>query len=281
MPPITISSSAPPEFTLEGNTVHVWCVSLDLPSSTASALYQTLSADELLRAKRFYFSEDRVRFVMCRGTLRSIIATYLGVDPEHLSFEYNEHGKPALAGAAAKSLIDFSVSHSRRLCLVAVAHNRRIGVDLEHLRPLHEMMQIAESFFSRREYSALRCLPCSLREEAFFKCWTRKEAFIKAKGDGLALPLDQFDVSLKSGGHIALLRTSWDPKEACRWSLMEINPGQGYIGAVAVEGRGLQTKFRQWSGSGQMRRDPFHRYRETLPRSAEPAHPCGKGPRCE
>ncbi len=138
------------------------------------------------------------------------------------------------------------MSHSHGVALYAVTRDREVGIDLEFIRRDLEVEQIAERFFSRRETATLRALPTALREYAFFLCWTRKEAYIKARGEGLSLPLDQFDVSLIPGEPAALLSTQPDSDEALRWSLQELTLASGYVAALAVEGRGWSLSCWQW-----------------------------------
>jgi 4'-phosphopantetheinyl transferase len=140
----------------------------------------------------------------------------------------------------------FNVSHSHSLALYAITRAREVGVDVEHIRPEIAQEKIAERFFSPREVTVLRALPTPLQASAFFACWTRKEAFIKAKGDGLTLPLDQFDVSLAPGEPATLLRTAWDPQEAACWALQDLAPAPGYRAAVAVAGHAWRLTC--WDG---------------------------------
>lgn len=237
-----------PQLTLRDNEVHVWRASLDPPAETLARLCETLAPDERRRTERFYFPELRRRFAAGRGLLRAILAAYLHREPASLEFTYNAQAKPALAGAAAKGEVRFNLSHSHGLVLYAVTRGREVGVDVEHLRPEFAGEQIAERFFSPNETAALRALPPELRTEAFFCCWTRKEAYIKARGLGLALALDDFDVSLAPGAPAALLATRDDPRQATRWSLRALNPGPGYAGALAVEGRDWTLWCGQWTG---------------------------------
>jgi 4'-phosphopantetheinyl transferase len=238
----------PPEtLTLGGDQVHVWRAGLDQPSRIES-LRDTLAPDERARAERFHFQSDREHFIVARGTLRAILGFYLKRAPESLSLRYSSHGKPFLALESGEVPIHFNMSHSHGMALYAVAYRREVGVDLELIRRGLEEEQIAERFFSRQEISTLRMLPAALRRYAFFLCWTRKEAYIKARGEGLSLPLDQFDVSLTPGEPAALLRTRPDSDEALRWSLQELTPGPpGYVAALAVEGEGWSLAL--WQGA--------------------------------
>lgn len=235
--PVVAWRVAPETVTLSGDQVHVWRADLDQTTAQIDGFLHTLSADERARAERFHFQRDRERFVVARGALRAILGLYLNRAPQCLSFRSSAHGKPALVLKDGEDPIRFNVSHSRGMALYAITYGRAVGIDLEYMRSDLEVEQIAERFFSRREIATLRALPASLRRYAFFLCWTRKEAYIKARGEGLSLPLDQFDVSLVPGETAALLDTRPDLDEALRWSLRELKPGlSGYAAALAVEG---------------------------------------------
>lgn len=228
------------------NDVHVWQAALDELLPDSDTFLHTLSADEQSRAERFYFQKDREHFIAAHGVLRAILGRYLNRSPECLSFHDGSHGKPALVEESGSDAIHFNMSHSHGLVLYAVARGRAVGIDLEFVRREVEVEQIAERFFSRREAATLRALPADSRTYAFFLCWTRKEAYIKARGEGLSMPLGQFDVSLVPGDQAALLRTQSDPDEACRWSLQELSLASDYAAALAVEGRGCSLSCWRW-----------------------------------
>ena len=240
LPPATII--------LGGNEVHVWRASLDDSTQRRDSFLHTLAADERTRAERFYFQRDRDRFINAHGVLRDILGLYLNRAPKSLSFCYSSHGKPALACESGGDAIHFNMSHSHGVALYAVTRGREAGIDLEFIRCDLETEQIAERFFSRSEIATLRALPLGLRKYAFFLCWTRKEAYIKARGEGLSMPLDQFDVSLIPGEPAALLSTKPEADEALRWSLRGLTPACGYSAALAVEGRGWTLSCWQWPG---------------------------------
>jgi 4'-phosphopantetheinyl transferase len=227
---------APEALSLPRDAVHIWRAPLDGPASHVQYLWSLLSADESQRAARFVFAKDRDHFVMARGLLRVLLGRYRQQTPQHLRFAYGPQGKPALAADAGGDELSFNVSHSHGLALYAFARGRDIGVDVERIRPDVAQEKIAERFFSSREVAVLRSLPLASQAEAFFACWTRKEAFIKARGDGLALPLHQFDVSLAPGAPAALLHTAWDPHESAHWAMQDLAPASGYRAAVAVAG---------------------------------------------
>jgi 4'-phosphopantetheinyl transferase len=195
-----------------------------------------LSADELARAERFRFRKDADRYTVARGLLRTILGQYLCRPPEQLRFRYGAMGKPELAADGGAFDPRFNLAHSRDLAVYAVTRGRRVGIDIEYIRAERADLRIAERFFSTREIAQLRALPLHAQREAFFACWTRKEAYLKAKGDGLALGLDRFDVSLAPGEPAALLATRDDASEAGRWSLCDLFPRAGYASALAVEG---------------------------------------------
>lgn len=242
--PLTTSSATawrfPPQaLKLTSDEVHVWRAALDQAPSQIDSYLRTLAADERARAERFHFPKDREHLIVARGALRAILGFYLNRAPECLSFSYSSHGKPALTLEPGDDPIRFNISHSQGVALYAITCGREVGIDLECMRSDLEVEQIAERFFSRQEIATLRALPAALRRYAFFLCWTRKEAYIKARGEGLSLPLDQFDVSLIPGEPAALLCTRPDSDEALRWSLQELTPGSpGYAAALAVEGEG-------------------------------------------
>jgi 4'-phosphopantetheinyl transferase len=236
----------PTTLTLSSRDVHIWRTSLELSPFHVQRLRQILAADELDRAGRFYFERDRQHFTVARSVLRIILSRYQGIDPRQLAFSYSRYGKPALATAPRKDWLRFNVSHSHELAMYAVTSGREVGIDIEYIRPNVASEAIAEHYFSPCEVAMLRSLPAHLRHEAFFTCWTRKEAYIKARGEGLSFPLDHFDVSLKPGEPAALLRTLGDRYEASRWSLQELTPGAGYVAAVAVEGHDWQLTCWQW-----------------------------------
>lgn len=207
---------------------------LDLPDEERAELSKLLKPEELERAARFHFARDRNRFLAARARLRILLGRYLGVAPSAVRFQYGSRGKPGLAGHGGN--LPFNLAHSGALALVGVTRDRNIGVDVEFLRPGPPREKIAERFFSVREVAALRSLPAAEQVRAFYNCWTRKEAFLKATGEGLPFGLDRFSVSLVPGEPAALLEVPFGQGEAARWSLRHLEPAPGYIGAVAVEG---------------------------------------------
>lgn len=225
----------------------MWRAILDLSPSQIDSFGHTLAPDEQSRAERFYFHRDRERFIVARGVLRAILGRYLNKAPECLSLCYSSHGKPALVRESGGDAIRFNISHSHGVALYALTRGPEVGIDLELIRGGLEIEEIAERFFSRLEVATLRALPTGLRKYAFFLCWTRKEAYIKARGEGLSLPLDQFDVSLIPGEPAKLMSTRPDSDEALRWSLQELTIDPGYVAALAVEGHRRSLAYWQWT----------------------------------
>ena len=217
---------------LDFGTVHLWKRQLEAPTANVNACYELLSKEEQERALRFRIERPRRDFVVTRGTLRLLLAGYLGIAPRELRFGYEAKGKPLLNG---QSGLCFNVSHANGLALMVFVQRRNIGVDVENLGRETEAERLAERFFSNREREALGRLRGDELQSAFFRCWTRKEAYIKAKGDGLSLPLHQFDVSIAPNDQDALQATRPDPAEAGRWRISDVSVGPGYAAAVAVE----------------------------------------------
>jgi 4'-phosphopantetheinyl transferase len=233
---------------LSSNDVHVWRAALDQPLARVQELAGILSDDERMRAVRFHFKRDGRRFIASHGILRSILGRYLNVEPRQLRFRYGPHGKPYLKEGFSDSDLRFNLAHSNDLALYAVAMAKEVGVDLERINREIEYEQVAKRFFSPIERETLQTQPVELRPDSFFVVWTRKEAYVKAKGEGLSLPLGSFDVSLAPEEPAELLRVRNNPQEAPRWSLQDLNPGGDYKAALAVEGHEWQLACWEWRG---------------------------------
>lgn len=238
----------PANLLLPSDSIHVWCVSLDQSPSRIRHLAQVLAGDERMKAERYHFAQDRRRFIAGRGLLRTILGRYLRIEPSRLQFRYACHGKPALTESFCGGMLRFNLSHSQEFALYAITRGREIGIDLECIRPISDVEQLAARCFSAHENTVFRALPAHERLEAFFNCWTRKEAYLKALGDGMARPLDGFDVSLAPGEPARLLRIEGDPQEASHWFLQELTPASGYVAALAGEGHDWQLKCWRWAG---------------------------------
>jgi len=239
-------SSPPSEAKPLASEVHLWRTRLDAPPALLAHLEESLSGDELARAGRYYFERDRNRFIVGRGVLRTILARYLATDPSRLEFSYGSYGKPSLTDMRGSAPLDFNLAHSQDLALCAVTSHRRIGIDVEMIRPIADAENIAARFFSARECAVFLALAEPERLSAFFRCWTRKEAFLKATGAGLSMGLDQFDVSLAAGEPAKLLNVAGRPEEAARWSLLDVPVGSEHAAAVAVEGPSGELRYYSW-----------------------------------
>ena len=220
--------------------IHVWRVELDRSRAHLESLAASLSPEERSYASRFQFEGDRSRYIAARGALRHILGGYVKAAPETIVFRYGARGKPEL-GEPSAPWLGFNVSHSQDIALCAVASSRRVGIDVEYLRPVADALDIAERFFSRGEAAALRAVPHERQRSAFFACWTRKEAYVKALGEGLAVPLQSFEVSLGDPEPTELRSIDGSVEAARRWTVRDVAPGPGYAGAVVVEGHDCEV----------------------------------------
>lgn len=236
----------PAAMVLGGDEVHVWRARLARDPAEVERLLKVLAPDERERADRFHFRRDHNRFVVARAALRQILSGYLRVTPGRVRFTYSPYGKPGLAGEPCD--LKFNVSHSNEVALYAFARGCEVGLDVEFVREDFAGMDIAEQFFSAREVAMLGRLPPDARPRAFFNCWTRKEAYIKARGEGLSHPLDRFAVSLAPGEAAAIISTDDDPLEVSRWWLRELWPAPGYVAALALRGAARRVSLWEWVG---------------------------------
>lgn len=231
---------------LAPGVVHVWRLALDLSEPAIADLRTILPPDEEARAARYLFDKHRRRFIACRGQVRRILAGYLGAAPSAIGFRHGPKGKPSLAAPWMDSQIQFNVSNSHELALCAVALDRELGVDLEYIHRPTEIEGLAERFFAPREVDMLRSLPEKQRIEAFFNCWTRKEAVLKAVGIGLGMPLNQVEVTLSPQDPARVLVFADDAATALRsvilpWWLHNLDPASDYCGALASRGQPLEV----------------------------------------
>ena len=220
---------------INSNKVHVWRASLDVTTVELESLLGSLSVDELARAERFHFERDQKRFIAARGILRKILGSYLNKHPGKICFEYGAHGKPMLVHEAGDENICFNLSHSGSLALYAVTLRKKIGIDIENIRDDISIGQVAGQFFSQNEISSLEKIDINKRSGLFFQYWTRKEAFLKARGEGISFPMEQCDVSLISGGLLSPVTVQDNNTEISSLYVQDLFPGNGYAAAIAIE----------------------------------------------
>lgn len=241
---IAMNWETPPEsLVLTDADVHVWRADLPGTPANPTRVRSILSPDELERADRYRFPHDGNRYALARHILRRLLGLYLNTPPDSLQFAYNDHGKPRLP---ADCDIEFNMSHSHALALFAFTRAGAIGVDVEYVRRKTDIKGIGERFFSPREADTLFGLPDDEQTAAFFRCWTQKEAYVKAKGLGVTMGLDTFDVSLLPGEPAQLLRTD-DPDEAGAWLLAALELGPDYEAAIAVRRTDPNLRCLDWS----------------------------------
>ena len=223
---------------LQPNELHVWAVPLHGDADRYGAL---LSGPELQRLERFRFADHRRRFQIGHGALRTILAGYLGVDPADVEFAQGPRGKPYVDHPphSGRTGPYFNLSHSSKLALIAVA-TVEVGVDLEKVRHLESLTEIARRHFSEAEFAALDALQGPARELAFYRCWTRKEAYIKALGEGLSMPLDTFDVSLCEDPRFLACRDGRE--DPGHWSMVDVTPAAEFVAAAALRARPVTLK---------------------------------------
>lgn len=237
-------SVLPGDLELPYGMVHIWHASLRATDSQLCRSRRVLTSDEMRRASRFRFDRDRKRFVMARALLRHILSAYTGWEPCRHSLEYNPYGKPFLRDG---NPLRFSVSHSGGEALYAIAHDRDIGIDIEHIRSMEDTDAIVDRFFSEAEKATFHSLPENAKNRAFYSCWTRKEAYVKALGMGLSYPLDAFTVSFLPDEPPELKPAQSNMNTESDWTIEDICVNADHVAAVAVEGHGARFQHTQWS----------------------------------
>lgn len=228
------------------NTVDLWHIDASTAVDCIEICRRVLAETEVQRADRFYFQRHRIRFAATRAAMRTILAGYLETAPETIVFSYGAKGKPDLAPGFRESGLKFNLSHSREHALLAVTQCACVGADIEYIDEQFGTDEIANRFFSPQEANTLRAVPAALRPAAFFSCWTRKEAYIKAVGEGLSLPLDSFDVAFGPGVTPKLLRVQSCSQELSRWSMYDVPAPPGFAAALVVEGQKHRLQHRVW-----------------------------------
>jgi 4'-phosphopantetheinyl transferase len=239
-------SEAPSPAAFPVGRVDVWTVHLD-ESAREGFEAGILSYDENARASRFHFEKDREHFIQCRSALRSLLGGYLGIAAAEIGFEYSSSGKPRIAAGQNPRGLQFNVSHSANMALIAVGSEHRLGIDIEQIRSGVAIESLAERFFSLRERAGLRALPDALRVPGFFACWTRKEAFLKATGEGLSFPLADFSVSTHPELDPAVEEIRGNTEAAKQWFLADLSVDAGFRTAVIVERPFMSVETHSWN----------------------------------
>ena len=238
--PLHIWREGPRTPALPTKRIDIWRVVLDNSqldnlSATLGHEATVLAPDELARAARFHFEQDRTRFSRCRAALRALLSRYLGLAPEQIRFTYSPSGKPELAADQNPQCLRFNVSHSENMALIAIGLYDNLGVDIEKVRLDVRAEELSERFFSTRERASLRALPETLRVTGFYACWARKEAFLKAIGEGLGFPLSEFSVSVHPEVEPRLEEIKGDATVGKRWCVVDLAAADNFRSALVIE----------------------------------------------
>ncbi|GAC1362153.1 MAG: 4'-phosphopantetheinyl transferase superfamily protein [Ktedonobacteraceae bacterium] len=225
----------PTDKTLHADEVHVWLADQKIFLTAIPVLYRLLNVDEVRKAAQFRFEKDRNRYIIAHGLLRLLLANYVQLPAAQLNYCYNAYGKPELAISHGQDTLHFNLSHTHELIIYAFTYSRHVGIDIEYIRGNIEYEQLAKHYFSSFEYAELQRLPLSIRRQVFFQCWTRKEAYIKARGLGLSLGLDTFDITVQPGLPVRLLASRENAQETTRWLFAPLPIDADYAGTLVVE----------------------------------------------
>jgi 4'-phosphopantetheinyl transferase len=236
-----------PDANLQPHEVHICLINLHVSTDTLQKLVNYLSPEERAKAAKFHFAQHREQFTITHAVLRLLLAHYSQLTPATVSFVTNPYGKPALSILANQSPLYFNLSHTQGLAICAFTHICELGIDIEYMRTNLDYEQIAAYVFSPQEQAVLSRLTDQSQAHAFFNAWTRKEAYIKARGKGLSLPLDLFDVTLHPDEPSALLETREADQDASAWSMYDLAVPSGYKAALALPAHNVSLRFWSWS----------------------------------
>jgi 4'-phosphopantetheinyl transferase len=231
---------------LTGSDLHIWRATLSGSPSELAHYTSLLSSTEIARAERFYFERDHNRYIFGRGILRTLLGNYLGIKPSEVNIVYGEYGKPVVQSKAENKSLEFNLSHSNEYAVYVFGWKRAVGIDIEHIRPMPDVDDLAERFFSHHETELLKSLTEKKKWEAFFKLWTSKEALLKATGKGLTVPLNEAEISLGNDGSAQLQSIGGDTEAARGWRLEIFKPFADYQAAIIVNGHPGQLIFQQF-----------------------------------
>jgi 4'-phosphopantetheinyl transferase len=242
--------SPPTHWPLAVNEVHLWCAQLQASPAQLERFTRLLSPDEQTRANRFRLDRHRSRFIISRALLRHFLARYLDSPPECISFNYGPFGKPFLTPWSHPNPIHFNIAHSEDLALFAFSPGPELGVDIESIRPISQAREIADRFFSPSEAAALQALPEPERQSAFFRCWTQKEAVLKALGNGISAGLNHFEVPLSPAHPDRPFHFCPKLLSDSDWLIFPLAPAPRYLGALALPAQPIQIKCWHWTDPG-------------------------------
>jgi 4'-phosphopantetheinyl transferase len=226
--------------------IHVWAADLDRLLERISSLKETLSPDEQHRAARFHFERDRNRFIAGRSILREILSSYLEIHPPQVHLQYGPRGKPISTDLSGRHLLHFNLGHSEDLILIAVTRACAVGIDVERVRPIPEFENIIIQYFSAREAGEFMALPKDQQLHAFYQLWTRKEACLKATGEGLSDSAEAVDVSFLAREPAQVRATPGNSPTPPGWTLVGLTPASEYVAALATQAAGLTLSCWQW-----------------------------------
>ncbi|MGI9549671.1 MAG: 4'-phosphopantetheinyl transferase family protein [Aurantibacter sp.] len=234
---------------LPSNTIHVWTKNFGAVQHETERLIHLLNDHEKIRANKFKFPKDRQRFIVSRAVLKVLLGRYLDENPQEIEFEYGAYGKPEVK---VPSSVNFNISHAGNMVVLGFVKNYTIGVDVEIVKNDFDVVELAENFFSQDEIRALSNTNENERFRAFYRCWTRKESFIKAVGQGLSYPLDSFAVSLDDDHSAEFLKINGIPDPQKNWRLHSFIPADGYIAALSINGNPKTIQFFDWQREIQL-----------------------------
>jgi 4'-phosphopantetheinyl transferase len=234
---------APADLWIEGHDVHVWRILPVVSPDKLSGFLRLLQPDELRRFDSFYRDENRFEYLWAHGALRTILSRYLRILPAQIQFATNYYGRPYVANPTVESPVFFSLSHTEGLAMLAVSRMEAVGLDVERCREMADLDAIVANHFSGNELLKISSLNSLERQQCFFRCWTRKEAVVKATGFGLSLNLNQMEVTLLTDEPAKVVRCHWEARSSSQWALKELEPAWGYVGAVALEAPGMDLRL--------------------------------------
>lgn len=230
---------------LQDNEAHIWHIDIKKTDHELECYHNLLSINEKEQANRFYFDRDRIRHIITHGVLRLLISGYLGIKHNDIYYNYNKYRKPELPTVANKKLC-FNLSHSGTYIVYAFSWNRELGIDIEKIKTIKDADSIVGRFYSEHENNDYFSLPDTVRSKAFFNCWTRKEAYIKARGDGLHFPLNRFSISINPDDPPVLIDVKDEPLEKDRWHFHEFKVNDEYCSVIAIEDKKIVFRYFQW-----------------------------------